>query len=91
MIGQTDCLRCPVGHICPDRGMMAPRLCPAGFVCEVSGLERAEQPCPEGHYCFEGTATSDTTCGDGTDSSLDGQMSLSLSHAEMTTTMRPGR
>src|SRR5690606_9807029 len=47
----------------PEAGMPVPRICPAGYVCEVTGIEVADQPCPEGHYCLEGTATTATTCG----------------------------
>lgn len=59
---QAACLRCPVGYHCPHPGMHVPRLCPAGFICDVTGIEDAEQPCPEGHFCLEGTATTSTTC-----------------------------
>lgn len=59
---QAACLRCPVGYHCPHMGMHVPRLCPAGFICDVTGIEDAEQPCPEGHFCLEGTATTSTTC-----------------------------
>ncbi|CAM9872539.1 unnamed protein product, partial [Ectocarpus sp. 12 AP-2014] len=48
---------CPVGFHCPDEGMPVPRVCPAGRVCDVTGVARADQPCPEGHFCLEGTAT----------------------------------
>jgi hypothetical protein len=60
---QSDCLRCPIGYQCPDVGLFSPRLCPAGFVCDVTGIEVADQPCPDGHFCLEGTATTATTCG----------------------------
>ena len=63
MLGASACLRCPVGYACPFLGMHVPRLCPAGFVCDVTGTEAPSQPCPEGHYCLEGTATTATTCG----------------------------
>ena len=45
-----------------DEGMYVPRICPAGFVCSVPGVARADQPCPAGHYCLEGTATTSTAC-----------------------------
>ena len=61
--GRSACLRCPVGFHCPDEGMPVPRVCPAGKVCDVTGIARADQPCPEGHFCLEGTATTATTCG----------------------------
>lgn len=61
--GRSACLRCPVGFHCPDVGMPVPRVCPAGRVCDVTGMSLADQPCPEGHFCLEGTATTATTCG----------------------------
>ncbi|KAA0165573.1 hypothetical protein FNF28_03425 [Cafeteria roenbergensis] len=86
--GSAECLRCPVGYTCPHEGMHVPRLCPAGFVCDVTGLERAEQPCPEGHFCLEGTVTTATTCG-GADAISD-DASLSAGHAQLGTSVRPG-
>jgi hypothetical protein len=86
---QVACLRCPIGYFCPDFGMYVPRICPAGFVCDVTGLERAEQPCPEGHFCLEGTATTATTCGNPFAPSS--RLVPTLSHAEMSTTLRRGR
>jgi len=88
MKGQSDCLRCPIGYMCPESGLPVPRICPAGFVCDVTGIERAEQLCPEGHYCLEGTATSATTCGHPVPSS---ELFPSLTVAERTSTMRKGR
>lgn len=61
-IAQAACLRCPIGYHCPHTGMHVPRVCPAGFVCDVTGIEDVEQPCPEGHFCLEGTATVSVTC-----------------------------
>eukprot|EP01029_Cantina_marsupialis_P013339 TRINITY_DN2955_c0_g4_i3.p1 TRINITY_DN2955_c0_g4~~TRINITY_DN2955_c0_g4_i3.p1 ORF type:complete len:2510 (+),score=474.52 TRINITY_DN2955_c0_g4_i3:87-7616(+) len=55
---QTSCLRCPIGFYCPDFGMAAPRICKAGFVCDILGLRTPVTPCPPGHYCLEGTKTS---------------------------------
>lgn len=69
--------------------MYAPRVCPAGYVCDVTGLERAEQPCPAGHYCMEGTATTATTCGHPTMTSS--RLYPSFGHSEMTTTLRRGQ
>ena len=63
LYGQRECLRCPIGFQCPERGLPVPRLCPAGYVCDVTGTARADQPCPAGHFCLEGTATTATTCG----------------------------
>ena len=61
--GRSACLRCPIGFHCPERGMPVPRVCPAGRVCDVTGVSTPDQPCPEGHFCLEGTATTATTCG----------------------------
>lgn len=85
---QWDCFRCPIGFICPEEGMHVPRICPAGFVCEFTGIAVADNPCPEGHYCLEGTATSATTCGYPTPSS---SLFPILSHAERQTTLRAKR
>jgi len=87
LMGQADCLRCPVGFMCPDLGQPVPRMCPAGFVCDVTGIELADQPCPEGHFCLEGTATTATTCGHPTRS---GELFPTLTHAERSNTLRKG-
>lgn len=60
--GQNECTRCPIGFICPEEGLPNPRICPAGYVCDIMGLEMAEQPCPPGFHCEEGTASSSTVC-----------------------------
>jgi len=57
--GQSSCLRCPLGKICPDFGISAPLQCPAGYVCDTTGLMTGLKLCPPGHYCNEGTKTSD--------------------------------
>ena len=57
--GQSSCLRCPLGKICPDFGISAPLQCPAGYVCDTTGLMTGLKLCPPGHYCIEGTKTSD--------------------------------
>ncbi|CAM9426180.1 unnamed protein product, partial [Ectocarpus fasciculatus] len=85
--GRSACLRCPVGFHCPDEGMPVPRVCPAGRVCDVTGVARADQPCPEGHFCLEGTATTATTCGHPSPSS---RLFPTASHAERTSTLRSG-
>ena len=59
-IGQPRCLECPVGYICPDFGLSKPIICPAGFVCDKQGLKNAAVMCPSGHYCMQGTKTTDT-------------------------------
>ena len=68
--------------------MIVPRLCPPGFVCDVTGLSMADQPCPQGHFCLEGTATSATTCGRPKPSS---SLYPTLSHAERSSTIRSSR
>jgi len=55
--GQAACLPSPVGYFAPDFGMVAPRLCPRGSVCDVTGLAGGLPSCPSGHYCLEGTRT----------------------------------
>jgi hypothetical protein len=69
--------------------MHVPRLCPAGFVCDVTGLERAEQPCPAGHFCLAGTATTATTCG--SPGLISSRLTATLAHREMSTTLRRAR
>jgi len=86
--GQADCLRCPIGYICPESGLHIPQLCPAGFVCDVTGSIFAEQPCPAGHFCLEGTSTTATTCGHPRPSS---RMFPTLSHAQRSTTLLSDR
>ena len=68
--------------------MHVPRLCPAGFVCEVTGVTIVDSALPEGHFCLEGTATTATTCGRPRPSS---QLFPSLSHAERSSTIRRGK
>ena len=86
-LAQSDCLRCPIGFMCPQEGMHVPRICPPGFVCDVTGTVLADQPCPEGHFCLEGTATTAATCGHPRPSSA---LFPTLSHAG-TQTLRRGR
>lgn len=86
--GQSDCFRCPVGFACPEQGMQVPRICPAGFVCEFTGTTIADNPCPEGHFCLEGTATSATSCGHPEFSS---GLYPTMSHAERSSTLRKAR
>ncbi len=89
LTSQSDCHRCPIGYMCPEEGLTVPRVCPAGFVCSVTGTETATQPCPEGHFCLEGTATASTTCGNPHKPSSKLYPRLSL--AEQTVTQRPNR
>jgi len=85
----SDCRRCPIGYACPQFGMSVPRICPAGFVCDVTGVEVALMPCPEGHFCLEGTATTATTCGD--PSILSAELTFSTRYKELKQTMRKKR
>ena len=55
--GQAACLPAPVGFFAPDFGMVMPRLCPRGLVCDLTGLAGGLAACPPGHYCLEGTRT----------------------------------
>jgi hypothetical protein len=59
--GQASCLPSPVGFISPDSGTAAPSACPRGAVCDVTGLSGPAKGCPSGHYCLEGTRTSNFT------------------------------
>lgn len=59
--GQSDCLPTPVGFITPETGSMTPLVCPRGSVCDSAGLALPQKHCPPGHYCLEGTRTSDFT------------------------------
>ncbi len=88
LAGSSACLRCPIGFHCPERGLHVPRVCPAGRVCDLTGMASADQPCPAGHFCLEGTATTATTCGDPNPSP---QLFPTLTHAERLTTMQAGR
>jgi hypothetical protein len=86
--GQAACFRCPVGFICPEEGMQVPRICPPGFVCEVTGSQIADNPCPVGHFCLEGTATSATSCGH---PDLSSDLFPTMSHGERPSTLRKNR
>jgi hypothetical protein len=86
---QKECLRCPIGYACPDMGMHVPRICPAGFVCDVTGIDTPRMPCPEGHFCLEGTATTATSCGD--PSMLSAELTPSRRYGELAGTLRRGR
>ena len=68
--------------------MQVPRICPPGFVCEVSGSQIADNPCPAGHFCLEGTATSATTCGN---PDLSSDLFPIMSHGERPSTLRKNR
>ncbi len=88
LAGSSACLRCPIGFHCPERGLHVPRVCPVGRVCDLTGTATADQSCPAGHFCLEGTATTATTCGDPNPSP---QLFPTLTHAERLTTMQGGR
>ena len=88
LLAQADCFRCPIGFICPEEGMHVPRICPPGFVCEVTGSLIADNPCPVGHFCLEGTATSATTCGH---PDLSSELFPIMSHGERPSTLRKNR
>ena len=86
--GQAECLRCPIGYVCPEYGMHVPQICPAGYVCDVTGIEVADQLCPPGHFCLEGTATTSTTCGD--PNAMSDVLYASKTQAELVSTKRLG-
>ncbi len=88
LAGSSTCLRCPIGFHCPERGLHVPRVCPAGRVCDLTGTAAADQPCPSGHFCLEGTATTVTTCGNPNPSP---ELFPTLTHAERFTIMQAGR
>ncbi|KDO29856.1 hypothetical protein SPRG_19735 [Saprolegnia parasitica CBS 223.65] len=88
LLGQSDCVRCPIGYHCPHIGLHVPRVCPAGYVCDVTGIEEADQPCPVGHFCLEGTATTATTCGSPVASR---KLAGTYTQGERPSTLRKGR
>jgi len=88
LFSQATCRRCPMGFLCPDEGMQVPRVCPPGAVCEFTGMVVADNPCPEGHFCLEGTATSATTCGH---PDMSSDLFPIMSHAERPSTYRKNR
>eukprot|EP00466_Bigelowiella_natans_P014684 jgi/Bigna1/127040/aug1.3_g1748 len=53
----SSCRLCPRGTVCPRAGMHTPLPCPSGFTCHLAGTIYAKHPCPQGHYCPEGTET----------------------------------
>ena len=59
--GQSNCLPTPIGFISPEAGAFIPDVCPKGYVCDTTGLAIPNKLCPPGHYCLEGTRTSDFT------------------------------
>ena len=52
------CLPCPVGYLCPLRGMSQPIICPEGHICSKLSLVSPSSPCVAGNYCLEGTKSS---------------------------------
>ena len=59
---QSECTPCPLGYFCPSFGMSEPMLCTAGYVCDSVGTVMPITPCPQGHYCLPGTATTLGDC-----------------------------
>lgn len=56
----TDSL--DIRRFCADEGLISPGVsCVAGYVCQSRGLRVPEMPCPPGHFCLDGTSTSDAT------------------------------
>ena len=53
--GQSQCLPCPVGFICPFFGLSLPKPCPPGYICDRLGLTAPSSACPAGHACLAGT------------------------------------
>ena len=60
--GRSECTPCPLGYFCPSFGMEKPMLCTAGYVCDSVGTIMPITPCPQGHYCLPGTATTLGDC-----------------------------
>ena len=58
---QSSCLPAPIGFVAPDVGTSQPSVCPRGAVCDITGLTGTSKACPPGHYCLEGTRTSNFT------------------------------
>lgn len=56
--GQSSCTPCNHG-ICPEWGMIQPKICPGGFVCDAVGLSVPSKSCPPGFICPPGTTTDD--------------------------------
>jgi len=56
--GQWECLKCPIGFICPSFGLSKPVICPAGSICDRMALVVPSSQCVSGHFCKEGTKVS---------------------------------
>ncbi|XP_046718698.1 zonadhesin isoform X3 [Silurus meridionalis] len=55
-----DCLFCPSGHFCAQKGLTKPSgLCSEGYYCPVgqNSSQPAEHKCTAGYYCEEGSVT----------------------------------
>lgn len=61
-VGRDACYPCPLGYQCPSLRMELPELCREGFVCDRVGTITPTMLCPQGHYCFPGTAVNATDC-----------------------------
>lgn len=69
MTGETDCLDCPAGKACEERGTSTAATlltdCAAGFYCTLGASTQYPYtelvdyygPCPVGYYCEVGTST----------------------------------
>ena len=79
LMSKLECLDCPPGFYCGNRGLTAPSgLCSPGFYCNsraeyadpLDGL--AGDVCPEGMYCPEGSSFEGYSCPKGTYSNATG-------------------
>ena len=52
-----ECTPCETGFMCPGEGNTASTVCPAGYVCSISGRPSPYDVCPGGSYCLEGVST----------------------------------
>ena len=58
--GSDSCPLCPLGHYCPKDNLIDPILCKPGYTCHEIGLVQSGIRCPRGHFCAEGSSSSDT-------------------------------
>lgn len=61
-VGRDACFPCPIGYQCPHLHMVTPELCREGHICDRVGTIAPTMLCPQGHYCFPGTAVNATDC-----------------------------
>nr|CCA22724.1 conserved hypothetical protein [Albugo laibachii Nc14] len=57
---RSQCASCPIGFYCPFFGMSVPLVCLAGRICDSHKLRTPLISCPQGHYCKEGTKSTNT-------------------------------